>query len=171
MAEIQKVKSWCAKYGIHPSKKLGQNFLVDEGVARKMCDAADLNADDCVVEVGPGFGALTRSLAARAGRVLAVEIDEKLYGAAKEQLALHQNVEILHGDILKISNERLVELLHNPPQPSLNLREGDRPETPLKIRGERGVMKSYKLVASLPYSITSAVLSKLTEAEPPRAPP
>ncbi|OGL65270.1 hypothetical protein A3B21_04530 [Candidatus Uhrbacteria bacterium RIFCSPLOWO2_01_FULL_47_24] len=159
--KIDEIKSLCDKYSIRPSKKFGQNFVVDARITRMVVDAAKLNADDCVVEVGPGLGALTQELAQKVKQVVAVEVDQKMYRAATELLALYKNADIVLGDILKIPNKKLVEMLHNPTHPPS---PGLRPPSPLG-RGE-GEGTPYKVVANLPYSITSAVLRKFTEQEP-----
>ncbi len=160
----EEIKSLCGKYGINPSKKFGQNFLIDSRITQIVANAANLDRDDCVVEVGPGLGELTAELAKKVKKVVAVEVDDRMYQAAKDLLAPYKNVELVHEDILEISNERLVETFYNPSLPPLTLRGGETAIPPLKVRGgEGGVMKPYKLVANLPYSITSAVLRKFTE--------
>jgi 16S rRNA (adenine1518-N6/adenine1519-N6)-dimethyltransferase len=116
-------------------KGLGQHFLIDGGVLEAIIAAAELDSDDLVVEVGPGLGILTRELAQRAGGVIAIELDDKLAALLKKTLASFNNVTIVNGDVLKIEPEGLV-----------------------KGRG-------YKVVANLPYYITSPVLRHFLEAE------
>jgi len=89
-------------HGLRPRKSLGQNFLTDPAALGRIVAAAGLSPDDAVVEVGAGLGTLTRLLAERAGRVVAVELDERLVGILHEQLGGLPNVEIIHGDILTI---------------------------------------------------------------------
>ncbi len=89
-------------YGLRPKKSLGQNFLTDPAALQRIVAAADLVADDTVLEVGAGLGTLTRLLAEKAGRVVAVELDERLVGILHKHLADLSNVEIVHGDILQI---------------------------------------------------------------------
>ncbi len=89
-------------YGLHPKKSLGQNFLLDPVALERIVAAADLSPDEAVVEVGAGLGTLTRLLAGRAGRVVAVELDGRLAEILREQLADLPNVEIVHGDILQV---------------------------------------------------------------------
>ena len=86
------------KYGHQPRKSLGQNFLIDPHVLGKIIRAADIGPEDTVLEIGPGIGGLTQALAESAGRVLAVELDEKLVEVLKE--TCHPNVEVIHKDIL-----------------------------------------------------------------------
>jgi 16S rRNA (adenine1518-N6/adenine1519-N6)-dimethyltransferase len=90
-------------YDLYPRKRLGQNFLVDPVALRRVVAAADLSPQDIVLEVGAGLGTLTRSLAEQAGRVIAVELDDGLVAALRQELAGLGNVQILHGDILRIS--------------------------------------------------------------------
>jgi len=89
------------KYEIKPRKKLGQSFLLDGNIIRKIAAAADISTDDIVIEIGSGIGVLTEDLARIAGKVIAVEIDPKLVEVLKEKLAGYDNVEIYAGDILK----------------------------------------------------------------------
>lgn len=133
------VQSLCTKYDIRPSKKFGQNFVVDEEVIEKVVKAANLKPDDYVVEVGPGLGILTVALVEKVRKVLAVELDKKVYSAAKEILAPYANVELMQSDVLKLSNQKIIQVLGS---------------------------QTYKVVANLPYSITSAALRKFTEYEP-----
>ncbi len=89
------------KYGIKPKKKLGQSFLLDGNIVRKIAAAAQITKEDIVVEIGAGIGVLTEDLARMAGKVIAVEIDPKLVEVLKEKLAPYSNAEIHSGDILK----------------------------------------------------------------------
>ena len=93
--------------GLRPRKGLGQNFLTDPVALARILEAADIGPADLVVEVGAGTGALTRLLAERAGRVLALEMDPKLVELLHQQLADLPNVEILQGDVLQFSTSRL----------------------------------------------------------------
>ncbi len=88
------------RYGIAPKQSLGQNFLHDEGLLARIVAAADLSSGDAVLEIGPGLGALTRQLAQAAGRVVAVELDDRLLPVLRYELEPFANVEIVHGDIL-----------------------------------------------------------------------
>ena len=123
--------------GLRARKGLGQHFLVDESVLELIIETADLAPTDVIIEVGPGLGILTRELAERAGRVVAVELDDRLAAVLKDSLAAFDNVTIINGDILKID-------------PAVLLREAGGPE--------------YKVVANLPYYITSPVLRHFLEA-------
>ena len=88
------------RYAITPKQSLGQNFLYDEGLLARITAAAELSPDDAVLEIGPGLGALTRQLAQAAGRVVAVELDDRLLPILRYELEPFNNVELIHGDIL-----------------------------------------------------------------------
>ena len=89
------------KYGFRFQKRYGQNFLIDSHVIRKILRAADITEQDTVVEIGPGIGTLTQYLAEAAGKVYAVEIDDKLLPILADTLGSYANVEVIHQDILK----------------------------------------------------------------------
>lgn len=91
-------------HGIRPKKGLGQSFLIDPATLGRIVAAADLSPDDVVLEVGAGLGTLTRPLAERAGRVVAIELDDRLLDILREQLTGLHNVEIVHGDVLQIQD-------------------------------------------------------------------
>jgi 16S rRNA (adenine1518-N6/adenine1519-N6)-dimethyltransferase len=131
------------RYGLHARKKLGQHFLVDRGVLEVILEAATLTATDVVIEIGPGLGVLTRELAKRAGRVTAIELDDRLAAALQEDLASLHNVNVVNGDILKLD-------------PAGLLREAGLTVDP-------GSPVSYKVVANLPYYITAPVLRHFLE--------
>jgi 16S rRNA (adenine1518-N6/adenine1519-N6)-dimethyltransferase len=133
--------------GLGPRKSLGQHFLKDETYLRRIVAAADLSRADTVLEIGPGPGNLTRLLAEAAGRVIAVELDDNLIPLLRERFISNPHVHIVHGDILQLSPSRL---LSGP----------DHPEA---------APPSYKVVANLPYYITSAALRHLLEGEWPPA--
>lgn len=123
------------QFGLRPDKKLGQNFLHDETALTRIVDAAGLQPDDSVLEIGPGLGALTRHLARAARQVVAVELDRRLEPALMHVLRDFANVQIVWGDILAQDVAAL-------PLPD-----------------------GYVVVANIPYYITSAILRHLLEAE------
>lgn len=131
------VRSVLHRYGLEPSKDLGQHFLTDERALARIVAAAELTPEEAVLEVGAGVGNLTRRLAPAAGRVVAVEIDRRFLPVLQAELEEFSNVEVVWGDILALDPATLM---------------GDRP---------------YKVVANLPYGITSAVLRHLLEARVP----
>lgn len=147
------LKSLCVKYDLTPSKKYGQNFLIQEWPIKKMIEAADLQETDTVIEIGPGFGVLTFALAEQAGRVIGLEIEKKLEGywdeklkdqktnlrpelRSKERPKDHGDIEIIFANALYSLKSYVLSL-----------------------------MSSYKVVANLPYQITSHVLKVLLELE------
>jgi 16S rRNA (adenine1518-N6/adenine1519-N6)-dimethyltransferase len=119
--------------GRRPLKSLGQNFLVDRNVIDKIIRAADIQPDDAVLEIGPGRGALTGQLAERAGRLLLIEFDHALAAWHRKQLNYAEKVTVVDGDVLKVNLEALLS------------------GTPLK----------WKVVANLPYNISTEVLFRL----------
>jgi 16S rRNA (adenine1518-N6/adenine1519-N6)-dimethyltransferase len=124
------------KEGARAKKSLGQNFLVDGNVVSRIIAAAALSSDDAVLEIGPGRGALTARLAAAAGQVVAVERDRDLLPVLHEKLAGVNNVEVVRGDILRVDMRQLLS----------ERREG-----------------RWKVVANLPYNISSQILFALIE--------
>ncbi|TEB12227.1 16S rRNA (adenine(1518)-N(6)/adenine(1519)-N(6))-dimethyltransferase RsmA [Pelotomaculum propionicicum] len=135
------VRAVMQRFGLSCRKSLGQNFLVDSNIINKIIAAAELTAADLVVEIGPGLGALTGRIAGRAGRVLAVEVDKGLLPALSEMLAGAGVIEVIEGDALKIDFDRLVWE---------------------KTGGEFGRGRGkYKLMANLPYYITSPLIMHL----------
>ena len=125
------------RFQITPKQSLGQNFLVDEAILTHILDAADLGSDDVVLEIGPGLGILTGALATRARRVVAVELDGRLVDILRVRFVEESRVTLVHGDILELDAADLA--------------------------GSCG--SAYKVVANLPYYITSAVLRHVLEAK------
>ena len=95
-------------YDLDPKKSLGQNFLVDDSYLDEIVAAADLTPADTVLEIGPGLGTLTRALGDRAGRVVAVELDDRLITLLRTGFATRDNITIVHGDILELDPSALV---------------------------------------------------------------
>lgn len=139
---LSETKSLLRQAGLHARKGLGQHFLVDGTYLKQMLLAAELRENEVVIEVGPGLGVLTRTLAERQVHVLAIEKDEKLAGLLQTNFKPYQNVTIINQDILKVN---LPDLL-NPGE-----------DTEKRI-------SRYKVVANLPYYITSPVLRFFLEA-------
>ncbi len=128
------------RYQFDFRKKFGQNFLVDDSILDKIIEAADITRDDCVLEIGPGIGTMTQRLAEEAGRVIAVEIDRNLMPILNETLADYDNVTVINDDILKVDI------------PALAAQHGS---------------KRMKVVANLPYYITTPVIMALLERNVP----
>jgi 16S rRNA (adenine1518-N6/adenine1519-N6)-dimethyltransferase len=144
---------------IKAKKSLGQNFLKDEAVLDHIVEAANLSKDDVVLEVGPGQGALTEKLAQVCGKVIAIEIDERLVELLHTKLVDNKNVEVVQGDILKINLPELIEEKF----PSLKANE----VYPVATATGTSEAKSYKVVANLPYYITSPIIRLLLETKYP----
>jgi len=127
------IKTLLEKYKTKPSKKFGQNFLVDKNVLEKIVETSDIKKDDVIFEVGPGIGTLTKELAERAGKVIAVEKDRLMIDILSETLSGYKNIEIIEADILYY---------------------------PLQTT-------HYKLIANIPYYLTSPLIRRFLESESP----
>lgn len=129
------------KYNFNFQKKFGQNFLIDTSVLERIMDAADITKEDCVLEIGPGIGTMTQYLAERAGEVVAVEIDKALIPILEDTLSAYDNVTVINADILKLDIAQIVE--------------------------EKNGGKPIKVVANLPYYITTPIIMGLFESHVP----
>ena len=129
------------KHQFQFQKKYGQNFLIDSNVLQKIVDAAEIGKEDCVLEIGPGIGTMTQYLAEQAGKVIAVEIDKNLIPILNDTLSEYDNVTLLCGDILKTDIGELCDTYN----------EG----------------KPLKVVANLPYYITTPIIMGLFESGVP----
>ena len=130
------------KYGFHFQKKYGQNFLIDSNILDKIIRAADVDRDDCVLEIGPGIGTMTQYLCEHAREVVAVEIDKKLIPILEQDtLSAYKNVTIINEDILKVDINAIVQ--------------------------EKNNGKPIKVVANLPYYITTPIIMGLFESHVP----
>ncbi len=137
LTDIHEVRALLARHGVHLSKSKGQNFLVADWAPARIADAAMLDPDSGVLEIGPGVGALTVQLAKRAGKVAAVELDGALLPILSETLADLQNVEVIHGDVMELDLDTLI-------------REKFSGLTP-------------RVCANLPYNITTPLITRLLE--------
>lgn len=129
------------RHGFRFSKGLGQNFLIDGNIVRKIVRGAEIGKDDYVLEIGPGMGTLTEELALNAKKVIAIEIDERLRPILAETLEPYDNVEVVYGDVLKLPLREIIE--------------------------EKCDGQSVKVVANLPYYVTTPIIGKLIEEELP----
>ena len=129
------------KYQFTFQKKFGQNFLIDTHVLDKIIRAADIGKEDMVLEIGPGIGTMTQYLAEAAGKVIAVEIDKNLIPILSDTLSGYENVQIINEDVLKLDIQRLVE--------------------------EENAGRPIKVVANLPYYITTPIIMGLFESHVP----
>lgn len=144
------------RYELHPKRSLAQNFLVDESYLARIAQAADLTRADRVLEIGPGLGVLTAHLAAQAGRVVAVELDDRLIDVLNERFAHADHVTIYHNDILTVSPAELF---------AAHQSTASGESAAHSVPPDRAT--DYKVVANLPYYITNAILRHLLEAEQP----
>lgn len=141
-------------YNIRPSKGLGQNFLLSERAFQCILEAAELTSSDVVLEVGPGIGSLTRRLAERAGRVVAIELDRKMLAVLPETLAGCENVHLVEGDFLTLDPVATLRGALS----AERARNGAKCISPHSVfRGDDAPL-AWKFVANLPYYITSAAL-------------
>jgi 16S rRNA (adenine1518-N6/adenine1519-N6)-dimethyltransferase len=132
---LTRTKKLLAEYDLHAKKGLGQNFLIEGGVLKKIAAAAELTPTDTVIEVGPGLGVLTETLLEQAGKVIAIELDNHLADILKTRFAGVDKITVINDDVLKVN--------------------------PADILGKE---TNYKVVANLPYYITSAVIRHFLEA-------
>ena len=141
LTDIGTIKDLLARHGFSFSKKWGQNFLINPSVCPRMAAACGADKDGGVLEIGPGMGVLTKELAKVAGKVVAVEVDERLPAVLRETLAGYDNVTVILGDVLKIDLAK-----------TLQEQFGDRPVA---------------VCANLPYYITSPIVMSLLESRLP----
>lgn len=138
------VKQIIDKYKFHFQKSLGQNFLIDGNIINKIVESANINSQDVVLEIGPGIGTLTCALADRAAKVIVIELDKNLVVILKETLAGYNNIEVISSDALKTNFDEIVSA---------------------KTDGQYGPgAKSYKVVANLPYYITTPLIMHAMES-------
>ena len=125
-------------YNIKANKSLGQNFLISEKTVKEIVRVSDVNEDDLVIEVGPGIGSLTNELIHHAGKVICVELDEKMINILNDRFKYSENVLIIHEDILKVNLQQIID-------------------------NNKKDYKNVKIVANLPYYITTPIIMKLLE--------
>lgn len=139
LASPRVIKEILSEYEFRFSKSLGQNFLIDEGALAGILSGADISEDDCVLEIGPGFGTLTQRLCGTAKKVVCVEIDKTVIPILEENLKDFDNFEIINDDIMKIGVKSLVE--------------------------EKFGTENVKVAANLPYYITTPIIMMLLESK------
>ena len=128
------------KYHIVANKSLGQNFLIDDEVINKIVETASVSKEDLIIEIGPGLGTLTSRILEKAGKVIAIELDKKMVTILEDRFSLYNYFEIINEDILKVELNKLIE-----------------ENTKLDY------IKNVKVVANLPYYITTPIIMKLVE--------
>ena len=138
MSSLEETKYILKKYNIKANKSLGQNFLIDDNVIENIIIAAGVTEEDLIIEIGPGLGTLTSKLLEKAGRVIAVELDENMLKILQDRFKLYNNIQLINEDILKINLKELI---------TSNLNN----------------LKNVKIVANLPYYITTPIIMKLLE--------
>jgi len=139
--------------------KLGQNFLHDEKIIKKIIQAANLQPEDFVIEIGPGEGILTEKLAEKVKRVLAIEIDATLSKFLEKRFRQQKNITIINADILKTN---FVDLISNFQFPISNKIPNSNDQNPKSNQNIK-----YKVVANIPYYITSPIIRLFLESETP----
>ena len=128
------------KYKISANKKLGQNFLINEEVVQNIINSSNITENDLVIEIGPGLGTLTKEILNKAGKLICVELDTKMIKILNDRFSLYKNFELLNQDILKTD---LKTIIHN--------------------EKKNNNMKTAKIIANLPYYITTPIIMKLLE--------
>ncbi len=132
----QETKFIMKKYNITANKGYGQNFLIDETIIQEIVNKANISKDDLIIEIGPGLGSLTSALLEKAGKVICIELDKKMINLLNDRFSLYNNFELINDDILKVN---LQEIINN------------------------NNFKNAKVVANLPYYITTPIIMKLLE--------
>ena len=138
MSSLEETRYILKKYNIKANKRLGQNFLINDNVIENIVKAAEVTEDDLIIEIGPGLGTLTSKLLEKAGKVIAVELDENMIKILEDRFKLYKNFYLINEDILKIDLKELI---------ASNLNN----------------LKKVKIVANLPYYITTPIIMKLLE--------
>lgn len=122
------------KYNISANKGLGQNFLIDEAIVNEIIEKSNISKDDLIIEIGPGLGTLTKPLLEKAQKVICIELDDRMIKILSERFMLYNNLQIIHDDVLKVNLKEIIKSY-----------------------------KSVKVVANLPYYITTPIIMKLLE--------
>ena len=141
-SSLEETKFILKKYNITANKKLGQNFLISDEVINEIINASEVNKTDLVIEIGPGLGTLTSKLLEKAGKVIAIELDTKMLKILQDRFFLYKNFVLLNADVLKVDLNTL-------------------------IAENKGELNNVKIVANLPYYITTPIIMKLLEEKIP----
>ena len=128
------------KYGIKANKSLGQNFLINNEVVESIVGSSEITEEDMVIEIGPGLGTLTKYLLEKAGKVLCIELDTRMIKILEDRFSTYKNFEVVNEDVLKVNLNEII---------SKNKKEGN--------------IQNVKIVANLPYYITTPIIMKLLE--------
>ena len=144
MNTLEITKKILNKYNIRANKRYGQNFLIDDDILNGIVNVANISKEDLVIEIGPGLGNLTKYLLESAGYVIAVEIDKKMIEILNDRFSKYKNFLLLNEDILKVNIDEIIK----------------------KIEKESGIKyKNIKVVANLPYYVTTPIIFKLLQDE------
>lgn len=127
------------KYGITANKKLGQNFLIDDNAIDAIVDSSKISKEDLVIEIGPGLGTLTKPLLESAGKVICIELDTRMIEILEDRFKLYDNFELINNDVLKVDLNKLIS------------------------ENKNETIEHAKVVANLPYYITTPIIMKLLE--------
>ena len=133
----QETKFILNKYNAHANKNYGQNFLINQSIINGILEKAEVNKNDLIIEIGPGLGSLTSPLLETAGKVICIELDPKMVTILNDRFSLYENFELINEDVLKVDLNKLIE--------------------------SNSQFKSAKVVANLPYYITTPIIMKLLE--------
>lgn len=137
---LEETKTIMKKYGIKANKDLGQNFLINNEVVENIINSSEISKEDLIIEIGPGLGTLTKELLKKAGKVVCIELDKKMIKILKDRFITSSNLEILNEDVLQVDLNELIK----------------------KHKGHDNIKKA-KIVANLPYYITTPIIMKLLE--------
>lgn len=136
---FNETKSILKKYGISANKSLGQNFLINENVIRTIIEKSEITKEDLVIEIGPGLGTLTKYLIEKSGKVIAIELDKRMIEILTDRFGENDNFKLIEDDVLKVDLNELINTNQN------------------------SELKHVKIVANLPYYITTPIIMKLLE--------
>ena len=137
---LEETRYLMKKYKIRANKSLGQNFLINSEVVENIVNCSEITNEDMVIEIGPGLGTLTKYLLEKAGKVLCIELDSKMINILEDRFSIYNNFEIINADVLKLDLNDII---------SENKKQGK--------------IKNVKVVANLPYYITTPIIMKLLE--------
>ena len=136
MSVLKETRFIMNKYHISANKNLGQNFLVDDETVLGIVNTANISKDDLVIEIGPGLGTLTKELLERAGQVTCIELDKRMIEILQDRFSMYNNFELINNDVLKVNLKEIIK---------------------------KANMANTKIVANLPYYITTPIIMKLLE--------
>ncbi len=137
---LEETKFIMNKYHIRANKKLGQNFLISDTAVQEIIKNSQISNDDLVIEIGPGLGTLTKELLEKASKVICIELDTNMINILQDRFKLYKNFELINEDVLKVDLKNII-----------------------KEEKKKGKIKQAKIVANLPYYITTPIIMKLLE--------